>query len=67
MKRKIFALLALASASLTMSCGEFLDVVPEGYPTQNGFFATDKDALDAIDAVYWGIARPTDADRKSVV
>ena len=61
MKRKIFALVALVSASLTMSCGEFLDVVPEGYPTQNGFFATDKDALDAIDAVYWGIARPTDA------
>ena len=61
MKRKIFALVALVSASLTMSCGDFLDVVPEGYPTQNGFFATDKDALDAIDAVYWGIARPTDA------
>lgn len=55
------AVAVLAAAFTMSSCADFLDVVPEGYPTQNGFFATDKDALDAIDAVYWGIARPTDA------
>ncbi|MDR2086369.1 MAG: RagB/SusD family nutrient uptake outer membrane protein [Dysgonamonadaceae bacterium] len=35
------------------SCNEFLDVTPEQKPSEGTFFATDKDATDAIDACYW--------------
>lgn len=54
MKTKLIAIFALVSGALTMnSCAEFLDVVPEGTPSEQTYFATDKDAEDAIDAVYW--------------
>ena len=54
MKTKIIAIFAFVAGALTLnSCAEFLDVTPEGTPSEGTFFATDKDAEDAIDAVYW--------------
>lgn len=61
MKRKIIAAFALLSTVLAMnSCADFLDVQPEGYPSQSGFFKTDKDATDAMDGVYriFGLGDP---------
>ncbi|MEG1672088.1 MAG: RagB/SusD family nutrient uptake outer membrane protein [Alistipes sp.] len=46
------AVLTLGIATLT-SCADFLDTKPEGQPNQGGFFKTDKQAMDAINAVYW--------------
>ncbi|MDR2449019.1 MAG: RagB/SusD family nutrient uptake outer membrane protein [Prevotellaceae bacterium] len=50
MKRYIIILFIFAG--IFTSCNEFLDVVPEKNPSEGAFFATDKDATDAIDACY---------------
>ncbi len=52
----IYILIAIVSLS---SCSDFLDVSPEGTPSQNTFFETDKDATDAIDALYWIMGQET--------
>ena len=51
MKRYIIILFILAG--VFTSCSEFLDVATEKNPSEGTFFATDKDATDAIDACYW--------------
>lgn len=52
----IYILLTVLSLS---SCSDFLEVTPEGTPSQNKFFVTDKDATDAIDALYWIMGQET--------
>lgn len=52
--KKIIAAIAVITMSLSASsCADFLDVKPEGSPNQSGFFQTDKEAMDAIGAIYW--------------
>lgn len=52
--KKIIAAMAVLTMSMTVvSCADFLDVKPEGSPNQGGYFLTDKEAEDAIGAVYW--------------
>ncbi len=52
--KKIIAAIAVVTMGLSASsCADFLDVQPEGNPNQGGYFQTDKDAEDAIGAVYW--------------
>jgi hypothetical protein len=50
MKRYIILLIFVG---IFTSCSEFLDVATEKNPNEAAFFATDKDATDAIDACYW--------------
>ena len=52
MKPYIITSIALVAALCT-SCGDFLDVKPEKVPSDGTFFATDKDATDAMNAIYW--------------
>lgn len=58
MKKYIVYICVLLGLSIS-SCSDFLDVVPEGTPNQNTFFVTDKDATDAIDALYWIMGHET--------
>ncbi len=52
--KKIIAAIAVVTMGLSASsCADFLDVQPEGNPNQGGYFQTDKEAEDAIGAVYW--------------
>jgi hypothetical protein len=51
MKQYIFILSIFAG--IFASCSDFLDVTAEKSPSDGTFFATDKDATDAIDACYW--------------
>lgn len=52
--KKIIAAIAVVMMGLSASsCADFLDVQPEGNPNQGGYFQTDKEAEDAIGAVYW--------------
>lgn len=52
--KKIIAAIAVVTMGLSASsCADFLDVQPEGDPNQGGYFQTDKEAEDAIGAVYW--------------
>lgn len=52
--KKIIAAIAVVTMCLSASsCADFLDVQPEGNPNQGGYFQTDKEAEDAIGAVYW--------------
>ena len=53
MKHKLLSIALLLSSLLTISCSDFLNVVPEGTPNQNAYFQTDKDAEGAMNAVYW--------------
>ncbi|MDR2466393.1 MAG: RagB/SusD family nutrient uptake outer membrane protein [Prevotellaceae bacterium] len=53
MKRYIITLSAAVVALCMSSCGDFLDVKPEKVPSDGTFFATDKDATDAMNAIYW--------------
>ena len=51
---KIIAAIAVVTMGLSASsCADFLAVQPEGNPNQGGYFQTDKEAEDAIGAVYW--------------
>lgn len=59
MKKYILSILILSAGMLIASCSDFLDVTPEGTPDQNLFFRTDKDATDAIDALYWIMGKET--------
>ncbi|WP_302605873.1 RagB/SusD family nutrient uptake outer membrane protein [uncultured Alistipes sp.] len=52
--KKIIAAIAVVTMGLSASsCADFLDVQPEGNPNQGSYFQTDKEAEDAIGAVYW--------------
>ncbi len=52
--KKIIAAIAVVTMGLSASsCADFLDVQPEGNPNQGGYYQTDKEAEDAIGAVYW--------------
>lgn len=52
--KKILSAIAVVSMSLALSsCADFLDVKPEGNPNQGGYFQTDKEAIDAVGAIYW--------------
>ncbi len=52
--KKIIAAIAVVTMGLSASsCADFLDVQPEGNPNQGSYFQTDKEAGDAIGAVYW--------------
>jgi len=63
MKKYILSI-ALGLAALTLtSCHDFLDVTPEGTPSTGTFFQTDKDATDAIDALYWIFGQETSYGR----
>lgn len=59
MKKYILSILILSAGMLLASCSDFLDVTPEGTPDQKAFFRTDKDATDAIDALYWIMGQET--------
>ena len=59
MKRYLLSIYILLIGTLLTSCSDFLDVTPEGTPSQNTFFRTDKDATDAIDALYWIMGQET--------
>jgi len=51
MKKILFFAIALVSLTLT-SCGNFLDVQPEGTPTADTYFVNDSQAENAIKAIY---------------
>ena len=52
MKHNILIIISTIAIAFT-SCSDFLDVKPEKDPSSGTFFATDKDATDAINACYW--------------
>lgn len=52
-------ILSILIGLTTTSCSDFLAVTPEGTPSQGTFFQTDKDATDAIDALYWIMGKET--------
>lgn len=58
MKKYVLSIMVLVCLCFS-SCSDFLDVTPEGTPNQNTFFVTDKDATDAIDALYWIMGKET--------
>lgn len=51
MKKNIL-LLAMSATLLTTSCSDFLDVQPEGDATTTTYFTNDRQAIDAVDALY---------------
>ncbi|MDR3268425.1 MAG: RagB/SusD family nutrient uptake outer membrane protein [Tannerella sp.] len=57
MKRYICTFLSLIAIACLSACSDFLDVTPEKNPSDGTFFATDKDATDAINACYWVLNR----------
>ena len=51
MKAK-YLLTAAFSLALLSSCSDFLDVQPEGDATTTTYFTNDRQAIDAVDALY---------------
>lgn len=53
--KKIIAAIAFAAlgASVTTSCSDFLDVKMQGNPSEDNYWHSDKQAMDAVAAVYW--------------
>lgn len=52
MKLKYLYIVTLLSTMALGSCKDFLDVKPEGDPTQDTYFVNDAQAIDAIDGLY---------------
>lgn len=50
--KKIIAYIAMGTALLMSSCSDFLDVQPEGDATTTTYFTSDRQAIDAVDALY---------------
>ena len=59
MKKYILYTYIIVTGLAATSCADFLEVTPEGMPSQTTFFKTDKDATDAIDALYWIMGQET--------
>jgi hypothetical protein len=55
--KSMMIMLTVVTAGLFVSCSDFLNVTPEQQPSNGTFFATDKDATDALNAVYWLLNR----------
>lgn len=60
MKYTILPVLSILFSMLfTTSCQDWLDVKSEGSPNEGSFWKTDKDAMDAINGIYWDMKTET--------
>jgi hypothetical protein len=50
---KHYIIILFIFAGIFTSCSDFLNVATEKNPNEGSFFATDKDATDAVNACYW--------------
>jgi hypothetical protein len=50
---KHYIIILLIFAGVFTSCTDFLNVTTEKFPNEGAYFATDKDATDAVNDLYW--------------
>jgi hypothetical protein len=50
---KHYIIILFIFAGIFTSCSDFLNVATEKNPNEGSYFATDKDATDAVNACYW--------------
>ena len=55
MKKTVLSICLLSGALLIPSCDKFLDVKSYGSVTQDQYFETDQQSIDAIAACYYGL------------
>ena len=58
--KKIFNYILLITVILTVSCEEFLEKIPVDTESSETFFRTEKDAMDAVIAVYAALSSEND-------